>query len=233
MKIKIYQINSDRDTLRVKFTGLQETQQIQRSSGRSALLDPTLYDEVFDGKVGCKTLEDVYTLFNTNHPPFFRGHSLSVSDVVEITENPDNYLHGFFFCDSFGFEHIQFKAEQTHKPDNLLRVVALEPGKLAYVAEVADHFRAFQQAVRGHFETAYPFEDNAVLIANEEGLIHGMEANRVISGNLYVGPMFIIGDGGDGNFCSLTDDQAQQYLAEFNQPEFTDDEDMDSGIQMQ
>lgn len=233
MKIKIYQINSDRDTLRVKFTGLQETQQIQRSSGRTALLDPAFYDEVFDGKVGCKTLEDVYTLFNTNHPPFFRGHSLSVSDVVEITENPDNYLHGFFFCDSFGFENIQFKAEQTHKPDNLLRVVALEPGKSAYEAEVADHFRAFQQAVHGHFEAAYPFEDNAVLIANEEGLIHGMEANRLIGGNLYVGPMFIIGDDGDGNFCSLTDDQAKQYLAKFNQPEFTEDEDMDSGIQMQ
>lgn len=233
MKIKIYQINSDRDTLRVKFAGLQETQKIQRSNGRSVLLDSTLYDEVFSGEVNCKTLEDVYTLFNTDHPPFFRGHSLSVSDVIEITENNSNYLSGFFFCDSSGFEHIGFKAEQTRKPDNLLRVVALEPGKPAYEAEVADHFRAFQQAVRGYFEAAYPFDNNAVLIANEEGLIHGMEANRMINGNLYVGPLFIIGDNGDGNFCSLTDGQTQRYLMEFSQPEFSGDEELDSGIQMQ
>lgn len=233
MKIKIYQINSDRDTLRVKFAGLQETQKVQRANGRSALLDPTLYDEVFDGEVNCKTLEDVYTLFNTNHPPFFRGHSLSTSDVVEITENNSNYLHGFFFCDSFGFEHINFKAKQTHKPENLLRVVALEPGKPAYEAEVADHFRAFQQAVRGHLEVAYPFEDDAVLIANEEGLIRGMEENRTINGNLYVGPLFIVRNGGDGNLYSLTDDQVQRYLAEFSQPEFSDGEELDTGMQMQ
>lgn len=231
MRIKIYQINSDRDTLRVKFAGLQETQKVQRLNGRSALLDPTLYDEVYDGEVDCKTLEDVYTLFNTNHPPFFRGHSLSASDVVEITENNNNYLHGFFFCDSVGFEHINFKAKQTHKPDNLLRVVALEPGKPAYEVEVADHFRAFQQAVRGHFEVSYPFEDDAVLVVNEEGLINGMELNRTINGNLYVGPAFIVKNGGDGNLYSLTDEQVQKYLAAFQTPEL--DEDMDAGMQMQ
>lgn len=235
MRIKIYQINSDRDTLRVKLAGLQETQKIQRANGHSALLDPTLYDEVFSGEVDCKTLEDVYTLFNINHPPFFRGHSLSVSDVVEITENHNNYLHGFFFCDSFGFEHIQFKAEQTQKPDNLLRVVALEPGKPAYEAEIDDHFRAFQQAVRGHFEVAYPFKDDAVLVVNEEGLINGMEPNCVIGGNLYVGPAFIVKNGGDGNLYSLTDEQIQKYLNAFETPEFIEesDEDMDAGIQMQ
>ncbi|MCL2342483.1 MAG: DUF3846 domain-containing protein [Firmicutes bacterium] len=76
--------------------------------------------------------------------------------------------------------------------------------------------------------------DNAVLVCNEEGLISGMEPNRVIHGNLYVGPLFIIGDGDDGNFRSLTDAQTRQYLAEFQSPELFDqqdaDEDMGSGM---
>ncbi len=235
MKIKIYQINSDRDTLRVKFTGMHKTQKIQQSSGHSSLIDPTLYDEVFSGEVDCKTLEDVYTLFNINHPPFFRGHSLSISDIVQITENKNNYLHGAFFCDSFGFESINFDASETVKPENLLRVVGLEPGKPSYEAEITDDFRAFQQAVRGHFEIAYPFEDDAVLVVNEEGLIHEMEPNCIINGNLYVGPAFIVRNGGDGNFYSLTDSQVQEYIAAFKGSEFIEefDEDIDSGIQMQ
>jgi len=197
-----------------------------------ASIQPENYKEVFDGEVDCKTLENVYELFNLNHPPTHRGHSLSVSDIIHITENTDNYLHGCFFCDSIGFESIDFDTSKTFKPDNLLRVVMLEPEKPAYEAEIADELRAFQHAVKGHIEMAYPFEDNAVLIANEEGLIKDMDLNRSINGAIYVGPLVIIGDSGDGEFCSLTDDQVQQYLAEFSQPDFFEDEEMDSGIQM-
>lgn len=62
MKIRIFQINTDRDTLGVKFSGLQETQNIQRSNERSTRIDPTLYDEVYSGEVDCKSLEDVFPL---------------------------------------------------------------------------------------------------------------------------------------------------------------------------
>lgn len=230
MKIRIFQINTDRDALHLKFSGLREAQKTQKSYGLSAMTDSSIYDEVYSGEVDCKTLEDIFTMFNTNHPPFFRGHSLSVSDVIEITDNSNNYLRGCFYCDSFGFELIQFHAGQTQKPDNLLRVVALEPCKPAYEAEVTDHFRAFQQAVRGHFEVAYPFEDDAVLVCNEEGLIRGMEPNCIINGNVYVGPMFIVKNGGDGSLYSLTDEQIEKYLAAFQSQEI--DEDMDSGMQM-
>lgn len=70
---------------------------------------------------------------------------------------------------------------------------------------------------------------------NEEGLINGMEPNCVIGGNLYVGPAFIVKNGGDGNLYSLTDEQIQKYLNAFETPEFIEesDEDMDAGIQMQ
>jgi hypothetical protein len=226
MKIKIYQINSERDHLRIKNEGLQEMQNIRRSQGQSALIDPTLYDEVYSGEVDCKDLEGVYTLFNTDHPPFFRGHSLSMSDIVQTDE-------GFHYCDRFGFENIRFDPAQTHKSDDLLRVVGIEPGKSAYEAEISNSLRAFQQAVRGNIEMFCPFEDNAAIICNEEGKIDGLPFNRTVHGEPMVGNLVIVGDDGEGNFCSLTDEQIQQYLAAFQSPEVTDpDEDMDSGISM-
>jgi len=277
MKIKIYQINQDRDKNRVKFCGLEDTEQYQGI----AQIDPTLYDEVFSGEVDCKTLEGVYTLFNTDHPPFHRGHSMSLSDIVEVTDAPelvgrirfhdiagksveveytdsekyngaiaearDDGLEitavrlegkqipsvnpGFYFCDCIGFESVDFDASKAVKPDNLLRVVALEPGKPAYAAEVADGLRFFQQAVRGRIENAYPFEDNAVLVCNEEGLINDMDVNRIINGTPYFGTAFIIGDKGDGSYCSLTDEQTEQYLDEFQSPELSD-QDEESGMTM-
>ena len=46
-------------------------------------------------------LEAIYTAFNRNHPIGFRGHSLSVSDVVSLNGE-------YYFCDSFGFKKIEF-----------------------------------------------------------------------------------------------------------------------------
>ena len=46
-------------------------------------------------------LEAIFTAFNCNHPIGFRGHSLSVSDVVSLNGE-------YYFCDSFGFKKIEF-----------------------------------------------------------------------------------------------------------------------------
>ena len=46
-----------------------------------------------------KFLESMFTKFNINHPKDFRGHSLSVSDVVYIND-------GYWFCDDFGWKKI-------------------------------------------------------------------------------------------------------------------------------
>ncbi len=45
-------------------------------------------------------LIEVYCRFNLNHPEDFRGHSLSVSDIISV----DGVA---YFCDSFGFEKIE------------------------------------------------------------------------------------------------------------------------------
>lgn len=78
MKIKVFQIDSDLDRFQSKF--LSHESAVKRS-GR---IDPSIYKTVFSGDVDCKNLEDVYALFNTDHPVSHQGHSLSVSDVVYI-----------------------------------------------------------------------------------------------------------------------------------------------------
>lgn len=82
MKISIYQINSDRDKDQVKFMGLRFLEKVNASHN----VDPSLYDRVFTGDVSCRDLEAVYTMFNPPRRDDFYGHSLSVSDVVEVVD---------------------------------------------------------------------------------------------------------------------------------------------------
>ena len=46
------------------------------------------------------SLEDIYTCFNIDHPKAFKGHSLSVSDVVVLHQDGQDAAH---FVDSVGF----------------------------------------------------------------------------------------------------------------------------------
>ena len=141
MKIKIYQINMDRDKNHVKFS---RHELLEKYQGTSAI-DASLYDEVFSGEVECSDLEGVYTAFNTQPQPLHRGHSLSVSDIV-VNED------GAYFCDSFGFKKVDFDESQAQKPDNLLKIVYVEPHKAPVIAEIEDTSFAFQRAVLGGFE---------------------------------------------------------------------------------
>ena len=92
MKIKIYQINRDRDKNFVKFLHYKHLDNFQETKEINA----SIYDEVFRGDVDCEKLEDVYRRFNTEGHPLHRGHSLSVSDIV-VTKD------GAYYCDSVGF----------------------------------------------------------------------------------------------------------------------------------
>ena len=109
MKIKIYQINMDRDNGSYSFTNYENT--IRRTGGD---IRSGIYDCVFDGEVACKGLEEVYEKFNIDSPPGFKGHSLSVSDIVEIAES-DSVEKGYYFCDSIGFKKIDFEPEKAEK----------------------------------------------------------------------------------------------------------------------
>ena len=57
------------------------------------------------------SLEDIYTRFNIDHPKDFKGHSLSVSDIVVLHQNGEDTAH---YVDSFGYKEVpEFLQGQT------------------------------------------------------------------------------------------------------------------------
>jgi hypothetical protein len=208
MKIKIYQIDMARDTNRVKFMGLEELSKYQ---GRNEI-DTSLYNEVFSGEVECKDLEEVYEMFNLEAHPLHRGHTLSTSDVV-LTDT------GAFYCDRVGFEKVAFEEKLAQKPENLVKVVYVEPNKPAYAAEIEDTLKAQQRAVGGYIELV-DNGDNTAIICNEDAKLQGMKGNRRLGDgkSVIAGPFFVVGLG-EEDFRSLTDEETQKYIDRFSMPE--------------
>ena len=178
MNIKIYQINMERDTDHIAFIGYHALSEFQNASE----INSSIYDQVFEGTVEAKSLEDVYQIFNREHPAGYCGRSLSVSDIVEISE--DTKLDpGFYFCDTFGFKNVEFDPEQTQTlltEKRTIRVVLAEPGKIARVTDIDASLSGMQRVVGGYIEAFYPFEEQICMICNEEGKINGMPLNRAV-----------------------------------------------------
>ena len=176
MRIKIYQIDMERDEHRIAMMGYEDT--LARLNSDS--IDSALYDLVFDGEVEAKDLEAVYAKFNLNHPAGYTGRSMSVSDVVEVVEST-TAKEGFYFCDSIGFKEIPFQPERTKNAlPRTIDVVLVEPGKLARNAKIPATLAGMQAVVQGSIEAIYPYEDRVCIVCNEEGKLEGMPLNRAV-----------------------------------------------------
>ena len=207
MEIKIYQINTDRDKNSVKFLQYGNLEKYQDTKDINA----SIYDEVFSGDVDCEDLEDIYRKFNMEGHHLHRGHSLSVSDIV-VTKD------GAYYCDSVGFQKVDFDGSLTQKPDNLMTVVYVEPHKAPYIAEIEHTLEAEQKAVGGLIEPIYM--GDVCLVGNEEAKLIGMEGNRRIGDgtSIIAGPFFICGLTED-DFRGLTAEEAEKYMIQFREPE--------------
>lgn len=83
----------------------------------------TNYDLIYTAELTPGTsLEDIYTRFNIDHPKDFKGHSLSVSDIVVLHQNGENTAH---YVDSFGYrevpEFLRGQTQQLTTPENYLK----------------------------------------------------------------------------------------------------------------
>ena len=222
MRIKIFQIDNEKDKNGVKYMGSCRLERLQGTTD----IDASLYKEVFSGEVDEVDLEDVYSMFNYEGHPLHRGHSMSISDVVKTED-------GAYFCDLVGFKKIDFDESKTTKPDNLLKVVYVEPNKPAYAAEVEHTLDGEQRAVKGMIECIYCHDDNTCVVANEEAKLIGMEGNRRFGdGNsIIAGPFFVVGLEGDG-FRSLTEEEQAKYLEKYAEPEQISQEEVEADTGM-
>lgn len=194
MNIAIFQINPDRDENNVAFLSYENLERFQGS----AALRSEIYDKVFEGEVECGTLEEVYQMFNLDHPDGYRGRSLSVSDVVEVVGEEKST---FYFCDSIGFREVDFDPDMTEPlKEKKIKVVLCEPGKVARVAEIGTELSDLQRVVGGLIEPYYPFEEQVCIVCNDEGKYNGMRPCRAIYGegremmDIIFGPFFIRGE---------------------------------------
>ena len=81
---------------------------------------------------------------------------------------------------------IGFDESQTHKPDNLLKTVYVEPGRKPFISEVGDDIKSMQKAVGGLIQPVY-MDDGTILVCNDEGKLKGMEGNRWLGETIIAG----------------------------------------------
>lgn len=113
MKIRIFQINKDRDIDHIKF---QSTKWLFSHAGYETI-SPAIYDKVFEGEVPAKDLGEVFVMFNRDdHPNAKAMHFLSVSDVIAVDES-DTVAPGYYYCDTLGFTKVEFSEPHPKKED--------------------------------------------------------------------------------------------------------------------
>ena len=109
----IYQLKQGDETRDFRF------EPYDRLQAAGNVVDKANYELVYSAPLAPETsLEDIYTRFNIDHPKDFKGHSLSVSDVVVLHQNGQDAAH---FVDSVGFRQVpEFLQEQKQlTPDDL------------------------------------------------------------------------------------------------------------------
>ena len=94
----IYQLRNEDSTRDYRF------EPYDRLQAAGLTVDKANYTEVYAAPlIAGTTLEDIYRTFNVDHPADFKGHSLSVSDVVVLHQNGQDTAH---YCDSVGFQQV-------------------------------------------------------------------------------------------------------------------------------
>ena len=109
----IYQLKHGDETRDLRF------EPYDRLQVTGNVVDKANYELIYSAELTPGTsLEDIYTRFNIDHPKDFKGHSLSVSDVVVLHQNGQDAAH---FVDSVGFRQVpEFLQEQKQlTPDDL------------------------------------------------------------------------------------------------------------------
>ena len=107
----IYQLKRGDETRDLRF------EPYDRLTATGHTVDPANYDLIYSAPLAPGTsLEAIFTRFNLDHPKDFKGHSLSVSDVVVLHQNGQDTAH---YVDSIGYR----QTPEFLQPQNYLKHV--------------------------------------------------------------------------------------------------------------
>ena len=106
----IYQLKDNPELRDLRFAGTAELLKRGILSDDFREIQPENYNLVYtgqfsdiQGQLQGEKLNALFEKFNIDHPADYKGHSLSVSDIVVLHENGKNSAH---FVDSFGFTEL-------------------------------------------------------------------------------------------------------------------------------
>ena len=129
----IYQLKRGDETRDLRF------EPYDRLTATGHRVDAKNYTLVYSAELTPGTsLEDIYTRFNIDHPKDFKGHSLSVSDIVVLHQNGENTAH---YVDSGSFrnvpEFLQEKQSQLIPDEHLTGKQIRTPRGSFYVSDMS------------------------------------------------------------------------------------------------
>ena len=157
----------------------------------------------------------------------FKTSQDKVTIEAESRDEAETKASEMFYSGEYVFSedaepYFDFDAEEA-KPEKI-KVLLLEPDKVAKVVEIGTSLEAMQKVVGGLIETAYYFDDPVVLVVNDEGKINGMPLNRGIYDqnkklvDIIAGTAFLCGDNGE-RFTDLSDEMIKKYSQKLKYPE--------------
>lgn len=125
-KYGIYQLKDDPELRQFRFEGTEALKRMGITKYNFDAIKRENYNLIYVGELSelqgqtqGETLEAVFEKFNIDHPTDYKGHSLSVSDIVVLHEDGENTAH---FVDSFGFTELPeftrtLEGEKTQEAD--------------------------------------------------------------------------------------------------------------------
>ena len=147
----IYQLKDDDSLHYIRFGGLtrlhKEGNEVERDN----------YDLVYEAALKPGTsLDDLYYEFNMQHPKDFRGHSMSVSDIVVLHKGDEDKA---FYVDTFGFTEVsEFLLEKVQEQQ-------MDMNEAAY--KLGDRYISIQRMDEGFdysiYDESYHLLDGGVL----------------------------------------------------------------------
>ena len=132
----LYQLNTESKDVPYEFMGMDFVK--DHGMEVTAADYKCVYSGIMQDSV---SLDELYSIFNQNHPADFKGHSMSVSDVVIVNRDGDMKA---YYVDSFGFADLPDFVRQRQEmlgiesPESHLDVRETSSCISFYVAECSE-----------------------------------------------------------------------------------------------
>ena len=155
MKYKILQIN-DIAKCDYAFTGWDRAKEKFSIHDYKLVYTGEILDEILDDRLQLvDALDKIFEMFNYTHPEDFKGHSLSVSDIVILT-NSDS-IRKMYYCDLYGWSEISDKFLRKMNYNEMIEYL---------LAELEEEKKKMLKSENNKFGYLY-------MLCNDMGIIEG------------------------------------------------------------